>query len=136
MPIHDWTRVDAGLCHDFHQSWTSTLCDHLNRSGLPSDHFALIEKPIRKPMAEFLKLQLSPKEDEPVSGPNPLTVATVPPRTRVTRRKKEVDLYAEKANRIVVRHQHGDVIAVIEIVSPGNKGSKSEFRAFVEKSVD
>ena len=20
MPVHDWTRVDAGLFHDFHQS--------------------------------------------------------------------------------------------------------------------
>ncbi len=22
MPIHDWTRVDAGTFHDFHQGWT------------------------------------------------------------------------------------------------------------------
>ncbi len=25
MPIHDWTRVDAGLFHDFHQSWSIAL---------------------------------------------------------------------------------------------------------------
>ena len=22
MPIHDWSRVDAGIFHDFHQAWT------------------------------------------------------------------------------------------------------------------
>jgi hypothetical protein len=25
MPIHDWTRVDAGLFHDFHQRWLAYL---------------------------------------------------------------------------------------------------------------
>ena len=25
MPIHDWTRVDAGLFHAFHQGWIITL---------------------------------------------------------------------------------------------------------------
>ena len=39
-----------------------------------------------------------------------------------------------KANRIVVRHRHGQVVAVVEIVSPGNKASKNELRTFVEKT--
>ena len=39
-----------------------------------------------------------------------------------------------KADRIAVRHRHGQVVAVIEIVSPGNKASKNELRAFVEKN--
>lgn len=25
MPIRDWTRVDVGLFHDFHQSWLVEL---------------------------------------------------------------------------------------------------------------
>jgi hypothetical protein len=25
MPIHDWTRVDAGIFHDFHQSWVPEI---------------------------------------------------------------------------------------------------------------
>jgi hypothetical protein len=64
-----------------------------------------------------------------------LAVATAPPRTPVIQRS-EADLYARKANRITVRHRHGNVVAVIEIVSPGNKASQSEFRAFVEKSAE
>jgi hypothetical protein len=41
-----------------------------------------------------------------------------------------------KANQITLRHRHGKIIAVIEIVSPGNKHSAGEFRNFVEKSTD
>lgn len=25
MPVHDWTRVDAGLFHAFHQQWISNV---------------------------------------------------------------------------------------------------------------
>jgi hypothetical protein len=50
MPIHDWTRVDAGLFHHFHQRWTSALCDALNTGGLPPDYFALIEQVISDPI--------------------------------------------------------------------------------------
>jgi hypothetical protein len=49
-------------------------------------------------------------------------------------RRCEDDIYAAKADLITVRHRHGDVVAVIEIISPGNKGSRSEFAAFVQKS--
>ena len=46
----------------------------------------------------------------------------------------DVDRYAHKANRIVVRHELGKVLAVIEIVSPGNKHSAHAIRSFVEKT--
>ena len=39
-----------------------------------------------------------------------------------------------KADRIAVRHRHGQVVAVVEIVSPGNKASRNELRTFVEKT--
>jgi hypothetical protein len=45
-------------------------------------------------------------------------------------------VYARKANRIVVRHPDGDVVAVIEIVSPGNKDSAHAARSFARKAVD
>jgi hypothetical protein len=38
--------------------------------------------------------------------------------------------------RIVVKHDLGRIIAVIEIVSPGNKDSRAALRDFVEKTVD
>ena len=49
---------------------------------------------------------------------------------------KESDVYASRANRIIVTHHLGRIIAVIEIVSPGNKDSRAALRDFVEKTVD
>jgi hypothetical protein len=63
-----------------------------------------------------------------------IAVAEAPPRARLVQRS-EADVYAQKADRIVVRHRHGEIVAVVEMVSPGNKGSKSEFNAFIDKSV-
>ena len=133
MPIHDWTRVDAGLFHDFHQTWTVRLRDALNAGVLPADHFALVEQKIPDKEPDVLALKLAPDADEFIEEGGGLAVATAPPRTRLTRRS-EVNHYAAKANRITVRHRHGDIVAIIELVSPGNKSSKAEFRAFVEKS--
>jgi hypothetical protein len=135
MPIHDWTRVDAGLFHAFHQRWISALCDALNLGALPPGYFALPEQRVQGPIPDVLTLRLAGSSDEP-SGPSTgLAVAAAPPRARLVRRK-EADVYARKADRITVRHRHGDVVAVIEIVSPGNKASFNEFRAFVEKAAD
>ncbi len=43
MPIHDWARVDANLCHDFHQAWTIGICNALNGGLLPRNFSALVE---------------------------------------------------------------------------------------------
>ena len=51
-------------------------------------------------------------------------------------RRAEDTIYVRKADRIAVRHRHGQVVAVVEIVSPGNKASKNELRAFVEKTAN
>jgi hypothetical protein len=45
------------------------------------------------------------------------------------------EAYARKANRIGVRHRDGELVAVIEIVSPGNKAGKAEFHSFVQEAV-
>lgn len=135
MPIHDWTRVDAGLFHDFHQRWISALHDALNLGVLPPDYFALAEQSIRAPEPDVLPLHLENQGDEAAEPPAAagLAVAEAPPRTRIVQRA-EPDIYARKADRIAVYHRHGQIVAVIEIVSPGNKGSRGEFRTFVEKT--
>lgn len=136
MPIHDWTRVDAGLFHDFHQGWIISLRNALNSGVLPSDYFALADQPIRGPIPDVLTLRLSGGESGlGRSSSSGLAVASAPPRARLVR-QKEAEIYATRANRLTIRHRHGDVVAVIEIVSPGNKASRSEFRALVEKSTE
>jgi hypothetical protein len=131
MAVHDWTRVDSGLFHAFHQRWISALADSLNGGVLPTEYFALPEQNVRGPIPDVLTLKLSSGGAEESGGG--LAVAESPPRTSIVRRC-EADLYAAKADLITVRHRHGDVVAVIEIVSPGNKGSRSEFTAFVQKA--
>ena len=44
MPMHDWTRVDAGICHDFHHEWISEIKRALNRGLLPPDYYAIAEQ--------------------------------------------------------------------------------------------
>src|SRR5262249_40593427 len=135
MPVHDWTRVDAGLFHAFHQRWISALCDALNTGGLPTDYFALPEQSVRGPIPDVLTLRLSPGKERPAGTAPAVAVAATPPRARVIR-STETGVYVRKADRVTVRHRHGQVVAVVEIVSPGNKGSNSELRAFVEKTAD
>ncbi len=44
MPIHDWTRVDAGIFHAFHHSWIEEISRSLNRGLLPTEYYALAEQ--------------------------------------------------------------------------------------------
>jgi Protein of unknown function (DUF4058) len=133
MPIHDWTRVDAGLFHAFHQIWIVTLSRALNTGVLPADYFALPEQSIQGPIPDVLTSKLSSDPEDSHGTVSGLAVATVPPRARLVRRAEET-IYVRKADRIAVRHRHGQVVAVVEIVSPGNKASRNELRTFVEKT--
>jgi hypothetical protein len=54
--------------------------------------------------------------------------------TRIVR-KSSKEFYSDLANRIVLKHQLGRTVAVIEIVSPGNKDSKRAFQQFIDKSL-
>jgi hypothetical protein len=135
MPIHDWTRVDAGLFHAFHQDWIGVLARALNSGVLPPDYFALREQSTRGPVPDVLTLELPSGRDQPAGTGSALAVAIAPPRTRLTRRAEDT-FYVRKADRIAVRHRHGLVVAMVEIISPGNKASQNEMRAFVEKSAN
>ncbi|MGC8642007.1 MAG: DUF4058 family protein [Isosphaeraceae bacterium] len=133
MPIHDWARVDAGLFHNFHQNWITSISHALNTGRLPPGYFELAEQSVRGPIPDVIALRLSAGGAEPPESGGGLAVAEVPPRARVVRRT-EMDVYVQKADRIAVRHGHGQLVAVIEVVSPGNQASKGELRTFVEKA--
>jgi hypothetical protein len=135
MAIHDWTRVDAGLFHHFHQDWTIEFCRVLNAGRLPPGFTALTDQQIGGPIPDVLTLHrrpTNPGKGEPGTG---LAVATVPPRARFVDEVEE-DTYARRANRIRIQHRHGQIVAVIEIVSPGNKNNRNALRAFVRKASD
>lgn len=134
MPIHDWTRVDAGLFHAFHQSWCVHIQDALNSGVLPGEYLALVEQHVRGPIADVLTLRLPKGKRKPKAGGGAAAVAARPAIRTVSR--KENAVYARRGNRVTVRHRHGDVVAIIEIVSPGNKATAAECRTFVRKTAD
>lgn len=133
MPIHDWTRVDPGIFHDFHQAWTIGIRNALNRGGLPADFFAMTEQFVGGPVPDVVTLQRREAADRPAGPSGGVAVADMPPQARFVL-SAEPDVYAHQANRLVIRHRLGRVVAVIEIVSPGNKNSQHALRSFVEKA--
>ncbi len=132
MPIHDWTRVRANRFHDFHQSWTVAICDALNAGRLPSGYFAMIERKAVTPEPDVIVVERNPPTSATWGG---LSVERQPPKTRFVMRA-DAGSYARKANRLTVRHPDGDVVAILEIVSPGNKDSRHALRAFTRKAVE
>ncbi len=133
MPIHDWTRVDANLLHHFHQAWTMVICNALNGGQLPKGYSALVEQHAAGVVPDVIALQRRSQPSRPVEPTGGVITAT-PPKTRHVIQAEE-DLSA-RGNRIAIRHPLGRVVCVIEIVSPGNKSSRTALRSFVEKTAD
>jgi hypothetical protein len=132
MPIHDWTRVRANRFHHFHQTWTANLAGALSSGRLPPGFFALAEQIAGGPEAGIVALELTPpSETSCLSG---TSVAVAPPTARFVVRSEAAN-YARNADRIAIRHPDGDVVAIIEIVSPGNKDSRHAIRSFARKAV-
>jgi hypothetical protein len=133
MPIHDWARVYAGLFHDFHQTWSIYIKNALNAGLLPNGLNALVEQRSGPKESDVLAVDSFESFRRKQDTEGGVLIAT-PPATCIVR-KSSKEHYADKANRIVVKHNLGRTVSVIEIVSPGNKDSKSAFKGFLEKSL-
>src|SRR5436309_14780129 len=106
VPVHDWTRVDAGIFHAFHHDWITEIARALNRGLLPAAYYALPEQlagglgpdvlTLRKPSGNS-----TPSAVRPAEGGVALAVA--PPQVRI-RMRSEANRYAAKAKAIVIRH--------------------------------
>jgi hypothetical protein len=132
MPTHDWTRVSSGTFHNFHYRWLAALCDVLNGGALPAGYFAMAEQRVGGPIPDVLTLHLPPPPGPPPTRNGGTAVDTVPPKTRFVTRT-EAAAYARRAHRVTVRDELGEVVAVIEVVSPGNKESRHAIHSFVTK---
>lgn len=137
MPIHDWTRMEAGDFYHFHQGWVVAIGDALNGGLLPPGYMAMVEQVTGRPIPDVATLQdralqaRAPKEG-PEGG---IAVAVAPPTARVISRPEGIN-YAKRADRVVIRHGRREVVAIVDVVSPGNKESRHAIRSFVEKAVD
>lgn len=137
MPIHDWTRVEAGIFHHFHHAWIAHMAEALNGGLLPTDFYALAEQIAGGLGPDILALQ-RPGNGETSSGnfAGVHTLTKAEPRVRLHLRA-EPDIYAAKAKTVVVHHvSNHRIVAMVEIVSPGNKNSRHGLRAFVDKAVE
>lgn len=138
MPVHDWTRVSAGTFHDFHVAWITALRNVLNEGVLPHDYYALAEQ-IAGPLGpDVFTLQAAGENGNATSPPHPgpRALATAAPRVRFTA-VAEMDEYVRKQRALVIRHGSDDrIVALVEIVSPGNKASRHALRSFVGKAVE
>jgi hypothetical protein len=142
MPVHDWTRVDAGIFHDFHTVWTGALRNALNEGLLPEGYYALAEQHAGHSIADVLTLHASPELLEPAGLPpdtGGIAVAEAPPRVQ---RKQTVERRAgdpavpDRRRSLAIRHVSGHrLIALIEIVSPANKDRTEHVAALVDKAV-
>jgi hypothetical protein len=136
--MHDWTRVEAGIFHAFHHRWISALSDVLNTGILPPDFYALPEQQAAGFGPDVLTLQDQRRSAGEPSGGGLATAAALHarPQTRFVA-ETEAEFYRRKKSSLVVRHVSGDrIVAMIEIVSPGNKASRHAFRALVDKACE
>lgn len=130
MSIHDWTRVHPNRFHDFHQKWTVAICNALNSGALPPGYFAMVEQRTGSPEPDVVAFELTPPD-----GPAPAGIAVMPPPKTHLVTRTSAGIYAEKANRITIRYPDGSVVAMLEIVSPGNKSSQRALDVFVNKAL-
>ena len=136
MPIHDWSRKPAGLFHHFHQQWAGAICDALNAGRLPESFYALLEQHSAGVEPDILAIEREPRAGKSHVPQRGIAVADAPPPTRFVTQASEEDIYASKADRIAIYHALGDVVAIIEVLSPGNKNGRHSIRSFVEKTLD
>ena len=140
MPVHDWSLVEAGIFHDFHTSWIGILRSSLDEGGLPSDFYALAEQSAGDIGPDVLTLHAEkPNDHQPLRGRDDdggLAVAERPPRVRFLMPLPQ-GYYAAKRRRLVIRRvSKHRIVAVIEIVSPGNKTSRDALKTFIDKVVE
>ena len=138
MPMHDWTLVDAGIFHAHHHEWISEISRALNRGLLPASYYALPEQVAAGYGPDVLTLQYEPAEEDEANGGGVATATTLQtrPRTRFM-----VETHASFSPRvksaISVRHvSDDDLVAWIEIVSPGNKAGRRPFQDFINKACE
>jgi hypothetical protein len=139
MPIHNWSRVSDGMFHWFHQTWIVAIAKWFNEGRLPEGFYAIGEVYANEVEPDVLAVEDRPPENGRANGhpSNGFGVALLesPPKTRFTW-EAETESYLGKKDLIAVRSVEGILVAVVEIVSAGNKSSKARFGKFITKTIE
>jgi hypothetical protein len=133
MPMHDWSKVTPGEFHDFHGEWISATRRVLLDGVLPPQYYVAVDQHILGFIPDVLAMRgQASKPRRGTVGPvelkeprtHPSVQTGVAPYFRTNRR---LEIYQAGVNRLV---------AVIEVVSNGNKNSQSGIDAFLRKSLE
>jgi hypothetical protein len=131
--------VYDGAFHAFHLGWIAQLQIALNQGLLPPDYYAMAEQVAGTAVPDVLTLQTTNGHaegwsGEPIAGAT--AVAVAPPRV-ADRETLELSVYTGLQRNIVVHHSSDDrIVALVEILSAGNKSSNRDFDAFLTKAVE
>ena len=133
MRIHDWTLVDAGTFHDFHQAWITHIKEALNEGLLPDGYYAMGEQVASKREPDVLALRVPSADPLPQRNGG---VAIAEPKVRFRLRPDPIWMYHRKTRSVVIRHVSGhEVVAMIEIISSANKDRPAHVRDIVAKII-
>ena len=145
MPVHDWRRVTAGTFHAFHNAWITYLQEALNDRVLPDGYYALGEQRAGDTGPDVLTLHADVNENEASDdartaqpdGYGALAVVDYPPKVSlVLEASRDVAFYIARRRTLVIYHATGDrIVALIEIMSPGNKHSQRTIEACLDKAM-
>jgi hypothetical protein len=140
MPMHDWKRVGTYVYHDFHGDWIYAIRRVLNNGALPPGYYAMADQVTRTIGPDVLTLQArTPTEhqnvDQSQTHTGQFAVKDTPPRVRlIGAAPARPPRFRQR--RVTIRHSSSDrIIAIIELVSPGNKSSTHAVQKFCHKVV-
>ena len=132
MPIHDWSKVPANVFHSFHTSWITFISGALNRGLLPQGFISRAEQHMGEGIADVLTLRREALEE-----PTPSRGVALAERRPATTYSGERRVPRTRPNpkHVAIRRSDGlELVAVVEVVSPGNKDNRHGIAAFVRKS--
>ena len=140
MPVHDWMRVEAGIFHDFHHEWITETKRALNRGLRGTGYYALAEQITGNLGPDVLTLDRLVKGTAPAGkakasrkrGGTALLTSKPKLRFHIT---TPPTWYANRKKSVTIRHiSEHRIVAVLEILSPGNKSSEGGLTYFIRKA--
>ena len=141
MPIHDWSRVPAGIFHDFHQDLIIQIRRDLNAGVLPPGYYAMAE-PVAGGLGPDVLGLHKPQVVANDAGDGGVRSASgggggtllAPPKVRIIA-EADQEYVGRKRSLVAIRHMSGHrVVAVVEVVSPGNKLTRPALDQFIRKA--
>ena len=130
--IHDWTQVDSRIVYGFQHGWTVRLANALNRR-LPETHYALLQQrtyleKAKRHVPYILDFSKEPNSEQRPKRPKPNTAVVA---------TSDMEIYRRKKNILAIRHVTDHrLVAVLELISPGNKSGRRPVASLVRKVAD